>query len=84
MVSIEDLKSKLFQHIENLHQVIVTDTSSGCGQSFDVVVVGDIFQGQSKLQRCRYVNKILSGEITDMHAFGCKCYTLDEWLKFTQ
>ncbi|AET37446.1 Bol2p Ecym_1198 [Eremothecium cymbalariae DBVPG len=83
MVSEQDLSNKLAEEIPELYQTIVTDASAGCGQSYDVVVVSDVFKGKSKLQRCRMVNKLLAAEIAQLHAFGLKCYTVQEFSEFT-
>ncbi|CDO91729.1 unnamed protein product [Kluyveromyces dobzhanskii CBS 2104] len=79
MVTQEDLKSKLEAHIPNFYHALITDTSNGCGQSFDVVVVSDVFVGKNKLARCRIANKALAEEVAQIHAFSCKCYTTAEW-----
>ena len=60
---------------------MVTDLSYGCGQSFDVVVVSDAFVGVKRLARSRMVNDALKEELEHIHAFCCKCYTMDEWMK---
>lgn len=75
------LKDKLSAAIPDIYNTIITDTSNGCGQSFDVIVVSDTFKGKNKLQRCRLVNGALKEEVAQIHAFGCKCFTLDEWSK---
>ncbi|KAI8905165.1 bola-like protein, partial [Gorgonomyces haynaldii] len=48
----------------------ITDTSDGCGQSFEVVIVSEKFQGLKTLQRHRLVNDALKKEIGDIHAFS--------------
>ncbi|CCC70127.1 hypothetical protein NCAS_0E00570 [Naumovozyma castellii] len=77
----EDLRKKIEAAIPNIYNIIVTDLSYGCGQSFDVVVVSDSFQGKNKLQRSRLVNGTLKAELASIHAFSCKCYTEEEWSK---
>ncbi|SCV04619.1 LAME_0H19878g1_1 [Lachancea meyersii CBS 8951] len=81
MLSQQIIQDKLSQAISDIKNVIITDTSNGCGQSFDVIVVSDTFQGKNKLQRCRLVNNALKEEVAQIHAFGCKCFTLEEWSK---
>lgn len=81
MLTEEDLRNKIATTIPDVYNVIVTDLSFGCGQSFDVVVVSNIFQGKNKLQRSRLVNGSLKEEIQSIHAFSCKCYTEEEWSK---
>lgn len=81
MFTEESLRSKIESSIENVYNVIVTDLSYGCGQSFDVVVVSNTFEGKNKLQRSRLVNNTLKEELTQIHAFSCKCYTETEWSK---
>lgn len=79
MLSKETIETKLQAQIPNFYHALVTDTSNGCGQSFDVVVISDFFHGKNKLSRCRMVNKALAEEIAEVHAFGAKCYTVEEW-----
>lgn len=81
MPSDQSLKAKIQFELPDVHNVIVTDISAGCGQSFDVVVVSKTFEGKNKLQRSRLINKILKDEIAQIHAFSCKCYTEAEWSK---
>lgn len=77
----QSIKQKIESEIPEVHNIIVTDISAGCGQSFDVVVVSGSFEGKNKLQRSRLVNKALKEEIAQIHAFSCKCYTEKEWSK---
>ena len=57
----------------------VEDVSGGCGQSFQVVLVSDAFEGKSTLQRHRLVNSKLKEEISKLHAFTQSCFTPDQW-----
>ena len=57
----------------------INDTSGGCGQSFEVLVVSEKFEGKSLLQRHRLVNDCLSEEISLIHSFGQKTYTPSQW-----
>lgn len=59
--------------------VQVQDMSGGCGQLFAVIIVSDIFKNKNKLMRHRLVNNSLKDEISSIHAFTQKGYTLDEW-----
>ncbi|KAI8924594.1 bola protein, partial [Entophlyctis helioformis] len=62
----------------------VTDTSDGCGQSYDVIVVSELFAGKSLLQRHRLVNDAAKDEIAQIHAFSQKSYTPDQWAQIQQ
>lgn len=42
-------------------EVVVIDTSSGCGSSFDVAVVSSMFEGKGLLQRHRLVSAARQG-----------------------
>lgn len=81
MPSEQDLRTKIESGVPDLHNLIVTDISNGCGQSFDVVVISNSFEGKNKLQRSRQINTLLKDEIAQIHAFSCKCYTEAEWSK---
>lgn len=67
-VSAGHLDSAIRQRLQAEH-VEVIDTSGGCGQAFEVVIVSSIFMGKNKLQRHRLVNAALKEEIAVIHAF---------------
>ncbi|TPX57055.1 hypothetical protein PhCBS80983_g04088 [Powellomyces hirtus] len=70
----EAIKTKLeAEHVD------VIDTSNGCGQSFDVVIVSKLFEGKPLLQRHRLVNDALKDEIAVIHAFSQKTYTPEQY-----
>ncbi|KAI8817521.1 bola protein [Fimicolochytrium jonesii] len=70
----EAIKSKLeAEHVD------VIDTSNGCGQSFEVVIVSKLFEGKPTLQRHRLVNEALKDEIAQIHAFTQKTYTPEQY-----
>jgi len=50
----------------------VTDTSGGCGASFEVSCVSHAFAGKSLLQRHRLVNDALRAEMPSIHALSIK------------
>jgi BolA protein len=60
-------------------EVEVQDMSGGCGQAFAVIIVSDIFIGKNKLARHRLVNATLKDEISQIHAFTQKVFTVAEW-----
>ncbi|KAJ9078743.1 hypothetical protein DSO57_1003603 [Entomophthora muscae] len=70
----ESLRSGL-----NASHVEVVDTSGGCGQSFDVIVVSEAFEGINRLQRHRMVNEAAKDEIAKLHAFSQKTFTPTQW-----
>ena len=59
----------------------VKDISGGCGQSFEVLIVSNVFDGKPLLQRHRLVNECLKEEISQIHAFTQKTYTPAQWDK---
>lgn len=61
----------------------VKDTSGGCGQSFEAVIVSSQFEGKPLLARHRLVNECLAEELATIHAFSQKTYTLEQWTKIT-
>lgn len=60
-------------------EVEVQDMSGGCGQAYAVIIVSDIFLGKNKLARHRLVNSALKEEISEIHAFTQKVFTVAEW-----
>ncbi|KAJ3157533.1 hypothetical protein HDU86_003184 [Geranomyces michiganensis] len=72
------LKDAITKKLEAEH-VEVVDTSNGCGQSFDVIIVSKKFEGKPTLQRHRLVNEALKDEIAVIHAFSQKTYTPEQF-----
>ena len=64
--------SEILQEIE--------DTSGGCGQSFEAVIVSAQFEGKRLLERHRLVHQCLAEELQSIHAFTQKTYTPEQWL----
>ncbi|RKP05928.1 bola protein [Thamnocephalis sphaerospora] len=79
-VSQTTLESQLKSELD-AEYVSVTDTSGGCGQNFEVVIVSEMFAGQSTLQRHRLVNNKVKSLISQLHAFSQKTFTPAEWAK---
>jgi stress-induced morphogen len=93
-VTAAQLDSAIRQRLQAEH-VEVVDTSGGCGQAFEVVIVSNVFANKNKLVRHRLVNSALKEEIAVIHAFtqvggnkvdaknevesNQKSYTPDEW-----
>ncbi|KAL7276297.1 hypothetical protein RUND412_000711 [Rhizina undulata] len=61
--------------------VDLQDTSGGCGQMFEAVIVSPEFKGKTTLMRHRLVNGALKEEISKVHAWTQKCFTEEEWEK---
>ena len=49
--------------------------SGGCGQSYDVIVVSEAFEGVPLLERHRTVIDSVSDEVAAIHAFSVKAWT---------
>ena len=63
-------------HVQEVKDV---SESCGCGLKFEVVVVSPDFEGKGLLARHRLVNGCLAEEIKQIHAFGQKTYTPEQW-----
>ena len=61
----------------------VKDTSGGCGQSFEVVIVSAQFEGKRLLERHRVVHQCIAQELEAIHAFTQKTHTPKEWEKMS-
>jgi stress-induced morphogen len=79
MVTKQELEAKL-KTLDPTHLEVI-DTSDGCGQSFEVVIVSSAFEGKNTIQRHRTINTLLKEEIQQIHAFSQKCYTPAEYTK---
>jgi stress-induced morphogen len=77
------MKNQILEKLEILKptKVELIDTSDGCGQSFELLIVSDEFVGLNTLKRHRLVNTTLKAEIAAIHAFSCKCFTVEEHQK---
>jgi len=53
----------------------IQDQSSGCGESYAIVLVSEAFEGKTTLARHKMVNEFLKEQIAQMHAFSQKTYT---------
>ncbi|KAL1718242.1 bola-like protein [Schizophyllum commune] len=53
----------------------IEDQSSGCGESYAIILVSPAFEGKNTLARHRMVNEMLKNEIAQMHAFSQKTFT---------
>ncbi|KAF8735327.1 hypothetical protein AX14_002258 [Amanita brunnescens Koide BX004] len=73
-----DLETAIRNSIPVSH-LEVQDQSSGCGESYAVVIVSEVFKGKTTLARHRYVNDILKAQIAQLHAFSQKTYTPEQY-----
>ena len=77
---VDAIRDKLTKEYSPVHLDIV-DESDGCGAKIAVTIVSEKFVGKPLLQRHRAVNKTLSEEIGNIHAFSQKTLTPDQWKK---
>ena len=56
--------------------ITVEDISGGCGSSFNVMVVSDLFEGVSPLDRQRLVHTGLGDLMKTIHALTIKTMTI--------
>ncbi|EGD83223.1 BolA domain-containing protein [Salpingoeca rosetta] len=82
-ITAESIRAKLQDALEAQH-VEVEDTSGGCGQAFEAVIVSTQFQGLPLLKRHRLVNTALEDELKAIHAFSQKTYTPEQWTKIQE
>lgn len=72
-ITIELLNNIIKERFEVFY-VETIDTSDGCGQSFECIIVSNDFEGKSVLQRHRMVNEALKEQISKIHAFSQVIY----------
>ncbi|KAF8464813.1 bola protein [Gautieria morchelliformis] len=73
-VSLVDLEQALRNALPISHLEII-DQSSGCGESYAVLIVSESFEGKMTLARHRMINELLKDQIVQMHAFSQKTLT---------
>mmetsp|Transcript_6633 Transcript_6633/g.16044 ORF Transcript_6633/g.16044 Transcript_6633/m.16044 type:complete len:100 (-) Transcript_6633:64-363(-) len=71
-------KLKAFEELSPTH-VETVDQSGGCGAKFAVLVVADVFDGKSRLERHRLVNRALVDDMPHIHALSIKALTPQQW-----
>mmetsp|Transcript_15956 Transcript_15956/g.30628 ORF Transcript_15956/g.30628 Transcript_15956/m.30628 type:complete len:87 (+) Transcript_15956:122-382(+) len=68
----EDISKALVERLQATN-VVVEDTSGGCGASYDVMMcVSSQFEGKKLLERHRLVNGALAEIFKDIHALSVK------------
>lgn len=78
MVTKDSIEATIREKLQATH-VEVIDTSDGCGQSFESLIVSPLFESKTTLQRHRMVNDALKQEIAQIHAFSQKTFTPSQW-----
>ena len=74
-MELKNESAKHANHVEHLGSAGFTGETH-----YKLVIVSDIFQGKSRIDRQRLVNDLLADEFkTGLHAFEMKIYTPDEY-----
>ncbi|MDP6174913.1 MAG: BolA/IbaG family iron-sulfur metabolism protein [Rhodospirillales bacterium] len=67
-------------HLEVLNESHMHNVPPGSETHFKVVVVSDLFQGESRVHRHQRINAILADELAgEVHALALQPLTADEW-----
>ncbi|KAJ4964788.1 hypothetical protein NE237_016637 [Protea cynaroides] len=78
-VTKEEVQASLTSKLNPSH-LEVTDTSGGCGASFEIEIVSEQFEGKRLLERHRMVNTALTEEMKHIHALSIKkALTSAQW-----
>lgn len=79
MVSVELVRERIERELHCEHLEVV-DTSTGCGSSFEVIIVSPDFAGTPLLQRHRRINALFQAELTtQIHALSLKTWTPEQY-----
>ena len=78
MPTIKDIQDQLEKSL-NPSKLEIQDISSGCGASFDLLIISNHFTGLNLLKRQRLVHSILKEFMTDIHALTMKTLTPEEY-----
>ncbi|KAG2348395.1 bola-like protein [Suillus weaverae] len=73
-VTVEDLERAIRVAFPVSH-LAIEDQSSGCGSSYAILLVSEVFEGKNTLARHRLINQALKQEISQLHAFSQKSFT---------
>ena len=76
----QDIQALLADNLESCEVQV-----NGEGSHFDILVVGDVFEGLRPVQKQQLVYKVLSELIADgsIHAVNIKTFTPAEWHSHT-
>ncbi|KAF0919246.1 hypothetical protein E2562_029017 [Oryza meyeriana var. granulata] len=70
-VTKEDVEAAITSSLSPSH-LVVTDTSGGCGASYEIELVSEKFEGKRLLERHRMVNTALAPHMAEIHAVSIK------------
>ncbi|XP_037407500.1 protein BOLA2-like [Triticum dicoccoides] len=73
-VTKEDVEAAVAAALSPTH-LVVTDTSGGCGASYEIEVVSGKFEGKRLLDCHRMVNTALAPLMAEIHAVSIKALT---------
>ena len=73
------LKAKLEACELQPEYISLVDTSDGCGDKFECIIVSNAFDGMALLERQRAVNAVLADEMPGIHAFSMKTWTAAQY-----
>lgn len=79
------IETALTNSFELAHLVVANESAGhnvppGSESHFKVVLVSGAFEGQSRVQRHRMVNRLLAEELAGpVHALSVHAYTMPEW-----
>lgn len=67
----EELKGKLAKALQ-AEEVIVEDTSGGCGTMYSIFVRAAAFRGKSTVAQHRMVNEVLKDDVAQWHGLSVR------------
>ena len=72
----QDIQALLADNLESCEVQV-----SGEGSHFDILVIGDVFEGLRPVQKQQIIYKVLNAHIADgsIHAVNIKTFTPAEW-----
>jgi len=75
-MQVQDIQTLLAENFEGCEVQV-----NGEGNHFDILVVGDIFEGLSRVRKQQLVYKVLNPLIADgsVHAVNIRTFTGEEW-----
>jgi len=78
------IEKKLQEHFNPSHLTVVNESykhsvPKGSESHFKVVVISDLFEKQTHLQRHRSVNSVLKDELKIIHALAIQAKTPKQW-----
>ncbi len=93
-MEIKDFENLLTQHFAPRYVRLIDQSASHVGHAetmgkrqklYDLILVSDVFEGRSPVERHRHIYRVLGiGTDEEIHGISVRAYTEKEWARYGQ